>query len=82
MVYPQGLPSAALVIHWQVHEDLRGYWVLDLNEEYTKGTGKTVFLRFEGFTPGEEPGEEREIEGRKVRVVEGVTIERFDPNGP
>lgn len=64
-----------LVIHWQVDQDLRGYWVLDLNEEHTKGTGKTVFVRFKDF----KPGEAREIEGRQVRVVEGVTIERFDP---
>jgi len=61
-----------LVIHWRVRDDLRGYWVLNLNEDYTKGTGKTVFLRSEGF----EPGQPAEIEGRKVRVVEGVAIER------
>jgi polyhydroxybutyrate depolymerase len=65
-----------LVIHWRVRDDLRGYWVLDLNEDCTKGTGKTVFLRSEGFEPGREPGQPAEIEGRKVRVVEGVTIER------
>jgi hypothetical protein len=34
-------------------------------------------LQFKNF----EPGEPREIEGRKVRVVEGVTIERIAPNG-
>jgi dienelactone hydrolase len=62
-----------LVIHWRVNDTLRGYWVLNLNEEYTKGTGKTVFLRFEGF----EPGQPAEIEGRKVRIVEGVTIDRI-----
>jgi hypothetical protein len=32
----------------------------------------TLVIRFEGF----EPGNPAEIEGRKVRVVEGVTIER------
>jgi hypothetical protein len=36
-----------------------------------------VFIRFDNF----EPGEAREIEGRNVRVVEGVTIERVTPNG-
>jgi len=66
-----------LVIHWEVSEDLRGYWVLSLNPEHTKGSGKTVFTRFnvEGF----EPGKLQVIEGRKVRVVEGVTIERMAP---
>ncbi len=63
------------MIHWEVNEYLRGYWVLNLNEEHTKGTGKTVFTRFKDF----KPGEPREIEGRKVRVVEGVTIERIVP---
>jgi polyhydroxybutyrate depolymerase len=67
-----------LVVHWEVSEDLRGYWVLNLNEDHTKGTGKTVFIRFKDF----EPGEPQEIEGRKVRVVEGVTIERIAPNAP
>jgi hypothetical protein len=67
--YADGL----LVIHWDANQDLRGYWLLDLNEELTKGRGKTVFIRHMGF----EPGEEQEIEGRKVRVVEGVTIERM-----
>jgi predicted esterase len=66
-----------LVIHWEVSEDLRGYWVLNLNQEHTKGNGRTVFIRFKDFNPGEP----REIEGRKVRVVEGVTIERIAPNG-
>ncbi len=70
--YQDGL----LVIHWEVREDLRGYWVLSLNREHTKGSGKTVFIRFKDF----EPGEPQEIEGRKVRVVEGVTIERVAPN--
>jgi polyhydroxybutyrate depolymerase len=65
-----------LVIHWEVREDLRGYWLLNLNEEHTKGTGKTVFIRFKDF----EPGVPQEIEGRKVRVVDGVTIERIGPN--
>ncbi len=71
--YKDGL----LVIHWEVSEDLRGYWVLNLNQEHTKGNGRTVFVRFKDF----EPGEPREIEGRKVRVVVGVTIERIAPNG-
>lgn len=62
-----------LVINWEVNEDLRGYWVLQLNGEHTKGKGKTVFTRFKNF----EPGEPREIDGQKVRVVEGVTIERI-----
>jgi pimeloyl-ACP methyl ester carboxylesterase len=66
-----------LVIHWEVRESLHGYWVLTLNEEHTKGSGRTVFIRFDNF----EPGELREIEGRKVRVVDGVTIERIHPNG-
>ena len=66
--YKDGL----LVIHWEVSEDLRGYWMLNLNREHTKGSGKTVFVRFKDF----EPGKLQEIEGRKVRVVEGVTIER------
>jgi poly(3-hydroxybutyrate) depolymerase len=66
-----------LVVHWEVSEDLRGYWVLNLNQEHTTGSGRTVFIRFKDF----EPGEPREIEGRKVRVVEGVTIERIAPNG-
>lgn len=61
-----------LVIHWRVNDNLRGYWMLNLNEDGTKGTGKTVFLRWEGF----EPGMPAEIEGRKVRIVEGDTIER------
>ncbi len=63
-----------LVIHWKVSAVLRGYWVLNLNEDYTKGTGKTVFIRSEGFSPGKP----EEIEGRKVRVVEGDTIDRID----
>jgi polyhydroxybutyrate depolymerase len=68
-----------LVIHWEVGEDLRGYWVLNLNEEHTKGSGRTVFVRWpEGF----EPGEPQEIEGRKVRVAKGVTIERESPKAP
>jgi hypothetical protein len=67
-----------LVIHWEVSEDLRGYWVLNLNEEHTRGKGRTVFIRFKDF----EPGEPQEIEGRKVRVVEGVTIERISPDAP
>jgi polyhydroxybutyrate depolymerase len=67
-----------LVIHWEVSDDLRGYWVLNLNEEHTKGTGKAVFIRFKDF----EPGNLREIAGRKVRVVEGVTIERFNSTEP
>jgi poly(3-hydroxybutyrate) depolymerase len=72
--YKDGL----LVIHWEVSERLRGYWVLALNKEHTKGSGRTVFIRFDDF----EPGEPREIEGRRVRVVEGVTIERITPNEP
>ena len=67
--YADGL----LVIHWEANQDLRGYWELHLNEEQTKGSGKTVFIRHKDF----EPGEAQEIEGRKVRVVEGVTIERI-----
>ena len=67
-----------LVIHWEVYEDLRGYWLLNLNEENTKGTGKTVFVRTKDFYPGEA----REIEGRKVRVIEGVTIERIGSSVP
>ncbi len=74
--YKDGL----LVIHWEVSEDLRGYWVLSLNPEYTKGSGKTVFTRCN--VKGFEPGKLQEIEGRKVRVVEDVTIERFSPNKP
>ena len=66
-----------LVVHWEVSEDLRSYWVLNLNQEHTKGNGKTVFIRFKDF----EPGESREIEGRKVRFVEGVTIKRIAPHG-
>jgi polyhydroxybutyrate depolymerase len=63
-----------LVIHWRVDDGLRGYWVLNLNEDYTKGTGKTVFIRCsEGF----EPGRPAEIEGRKVRIVEGVSLDRI-----
>lgn len=62
-----------LVIHWEANEDLRGYWLLNLNEEETSGSGKTVFVRHKDF----EPGEAQEIEGRKVRVVQGVTIERM-----
>ena len=54
-------------------KDLRGYWELNLIQEQTKGTGKTVFIRYKDF----EPGEEKEIEGRQVRVVQGVTIERM-----
>lgn len=61
-----------LVINWEVDEDLRGYWVLQLNEEHSKGKGKTVFTRFKNF----EPGELRKIDGQNVRVVERVTIER------
>ena len=61
-----------LVIHWEVSENLRGYWVLNMNREHTKGSGRTVFIRFKDF----ERGEPREIEGRKVRVVEGVTIDQ------
>jgi hypothetical protein len=71
--YKDGL----LVVHWQVRESLRGYWMLTLNEQLTKGSGRTVFIRFDNF----EPGEPQEIEGRKVRVVEGVTIERITRNG-
>jgi len=67
-----------LVIHWEVSEDLRGYWVLNMNREHTKGSGRTVFIRFKDF----EPGVPQEIEGRKVRVVENVTIERVGPNVP
>ena len=47
--------------------------MLNLNEEQTKEKGKTVFIRsdkFDSYKP-------QEIEGRKVRVVEGVTIERI-----
>ena len=66
-----------LVVHWEVSEDLRSYWVLNLNQEHTKGNGRTVFIRFKDF----EPGEPREIEGRKVRFVEGVTIKRIAPHG-
>ena len=66
--YQDGL----LVIHWTVNDDIRGYWVLNLNDDYTKGAGKTVFIRSEGF----ELGNPAEIEGRKVRVVDGVRIER------
>jgi pimeloyl-ACP methyl ester carboxylesterase len=71
--YKDGL----LVVHWEVRESLRGYWVLTLNKEHTIGSGRTVFIRFDNF----EPGEPQEIEGRKVRVVEGVRIERITPNG-
>jgi hypothetical protein len=69
-----------LVIQWKANEDLVGYWELKLNKAQTKGSGKTVFIRRpEGF----EPGEEQEIDGRKVRVVQGVTIKRSaaDPKG-
>jgi len=52
--------------------------VLNLNEEHTKEKGKTVFIRSKKV----EPREQQEIEGRKVRIVEGVTIERIGPNGP
>jgi poly(3-hydroxybutyrate) depolymerase len=71
--YKDGL----LVIHWEVRETLRGHWVLILNNELTRGSGKTVFVRFDDF----ERGELREIEGRKVRVVEGVVIERARSSG-
>jgi hypothetical protein len=72
--YKDGL----LVIHWQVRESLRGYWVLTLNKEHTRGSGRTVVIRFDNF----EPGEPQEIDGRKVRVVEGVTIERVNASRP
>jgi polyhydroxybutyrate depolymerase len=68
-VYRDGL----LVINWEVNADLRGYWVLQLNQDHTKGKGKTVFTHFKNF----EPGEPRQIDGQNVRVVEGVTIERI-----
>lgn len=61
-----------LVIHWRVHDGLRGYWVINLNDDYSKKTGKTVFIRSDDFTPGQAA----EIEGRKVRIVKDVTIER------
>ncbi len=67
-----------LVIHWQASKDLRGYWELNLNEQESSGSGKTVFVRHEGV----EGGEEQEIEGRKVRVVQGVTIERISSADP
>ncbi len=41
-----------LLVRWEVSDDLRGYWVLKLNEEHTKGAGKTVFVRFRDFQPG------------------------------
>jgi hypothetical protein len=72
--YKDGL----LVIHWEVSEDLRGYWVLNMNREHTKGSGRTVFIRFKDF----ERGVPQKIEGREVRVVENVTIRRIDPNVP
>jgi polyhydroxybutyrate depolymerase len=72
--YADGL----LVIHWEANPGLRGYWELNVNEELTKGRGKTVFIRHEGF----EPGEEHDIEGRKVRIVQGVTIERMNSVEP
>jgi hypothetical protein len=67
--YKDGL----LVIFWEASADLRGYWELKLNQEHTQGKGKTVFTRFKNF----EPGELREIDGQRVRVVEGVTMERI-----
>lgn len=70
--YSDGL----LVIHWEANPGLSGYWELRLDEKNSSGTGKTVFLRHGGF----EPGEEHEIDGQKVRVVEGVTIERINSN--
>ena len=68
-----------LVIHWEVSEELRGHWVLNVNDEHTNGTGKTVFVRVPN---GFEPGEQKVIEGRKVRVVEGVTIQRTAEKQP
>jgi polyhydroxybutyrate depolymerase len=68
-VYRDGL----LVINWEVNEDLRGYWVLHLNEEHTNGKGKTVFTRFKNY----QRGELRKLDGQDVRIVEGVTMERI-----
>jgi polyhydroxybutyrate depolymerase len=68
-VYRDGL----LVINWKANEDLQGYWVMQLNEAHTNGVGKTVFTRFKNF----QRGVLREINGQKVRIVDGVTMERI-----
>jgi polyhydroxybutyrate depolymerase len=61
-----------LVIHWEANGDLAGSWEFELNAEKTQAAGKAVVVRFKGY----EAGEEREIAGRKVRVVEGVTLRK------
>jgi poly(3-hydroxybutyrate) depolymerase len=71
-----------LVIHWEASNkqfgDWRGYWVLNLNPEHTKGSGRTVIITIDDT----DAGKPQDIEGRKVRVIEGVTIERIAPNRP
>jgi hypothetical protein len=68
--YEDGL----LVVHWQGGEDFTGYWMLHLNKDDTRGTGKTVFTRYGADFSA---GEEHKIQDRTVRVVKDVTIERI-----
>ena len=69
--YKDGL----LVVHWATESGkTRGYWVLNLNNEVTKGTGKTVFTQ---YSKDFEAGKEQLLQDRTVRVETGVTIERI-----
>ena len=67
-----------LVIPFEAGKDLAGYWELDLTPDHTRGTGKIVYTRYKkefGY------GEETEIAGRKVRVSNGLTVERLSAGG-
>ena len=64
-----------LVFHWQhPTTGYSGYCEFNLNKKHTTGKGKVVYTR---YPKDYKVGVEQNIEGRKVRVAEGVTIERI-----
>jgi transglutaminase-like putative cysteine protease len=84
--YANGTPRAgknvtckdgSLVAHFET-DGIKGYWALHLNPDFTHGSGKAVFTHYPenfGF------GIEQDGNGRRVRVVKGVTVKRLSVGG-
>jgi hypothetical protein len=62
-----------LTIHFYTG-DLRAFVRLEIDKAHERGHGKTVFTR---YPPDYQTGEERTIEGQKVREVREVTVHRI-----
>jgi hypothetical protein len=65
--------DGVLTVHW-ITGDLHGIFRYEIDKEHERGFGKVIFTRYpDDFTLGEE----RRIDGKKVREVKDSTIRRI-----